>query len=567
MISSTSTRREDIDALRIGATYLLFVFHTAMVFNPAPFYHIRNDDLSFVMLIVCGFISLWHMPLFFLLAGWATHASLQRRGRVGYVRERISKLFIPLIAGIILFGPAIKFLELRSGLDLSHTGLRVAPALQESFRVVIPSGLGVAPPFNETFLEFLPTFFTRLERFSWSHLWFVAYLFTFSLVFVAFLPWLARQVARLTRARAWLVYVPIVPLALIQLTLRERWPGIQNLYNDWANVAYYTTYFLAGFVAGAQPRLERAARAESRRALIIGLAATTILLLAVLKVVTATWVVLAGSAVAGWCLNIAILGLGERLRRGLGNALPYLRESAFPVYILHQAAIVVPGYFLIQLPLGIPAKFLLVLSVALLSALVLYHFVVRSWEPIAFLFGAHVRHTPSRVALPAAAAMLALWVLAVPSARGSGVSGTPLGRWYAEGGAAQVEIHPCDDQLCGRVVWLRSPWDEFGCELRDRYNPDATLRGRAVLGLDILSGLAKSPSEDGVWRGGAIYDPSSGRTYSCQAELDGPDRLELRGYFGIPLLGRTTRWFRVGAEERMCRTTQTTANAAQENHP
>lgn len=570
MTPSTSTRREDIDALRIAATYLLFVFHTAMIFNPAPFYHIRNDELSFVMLIVCGFISLWHMPLFFLLAGWATHASLRRRGRSGYVRERIWKLFVPLIAGVILFGPAIKYLELRSGLDLSHTGLRVAPALQDSFRVVIPNGLGVAPPFHETFLEFLPTFFTRLDRFSWSHLWFVAYLFTFSLAFVPFLPWLARQTTRLATTRAWFVYLPIVPLALIQLTLRERWPGIQNLYNDWANVAYYTVYFLAGFIAGAEPRLERAARAESPRAFVIGLAATAILLLAVLKVFTATWVVLAGSAVAGWCLNIAILGLGERLRRACGGALPYLRDSAFPVYILHQAAIVVPGYFLIQLPLGIPAKFLLVLLVALLSALALYHFVVRSWEPVAFLFGAHVRRTLPNLAVPAVAAMLVVGVLGVlvaPSARGSAVSGTPLGRWYVEGGAAQVEIRTCDDELCGRVVWLRSPWDEFGCELRDRFNPDATLRDRAVLGLDILGGLSTSPGGDGVWRGGAIYDPASGRTYSCQAELDGPDQLELRGYFGIPLLGRTTRWFRVGAEEHMCRTTQTTASTAQETHP
>ena len=265
--------------------------------------------------------------------------------------------------------------------------------------------------------------------------------------------------------------------------------------------------------------------------------------------------------------NIAILNLGERLRRAWGSALPYLRDSAFPVYILHQAAIVVPGYFLIQLPLGIAAKFLLVLSVAVLSALAAYHFVVRRWEPVAFLFGAHVRRTPPRVAVATAAAMLVLWVLVVPSARGSAVSGTPLGRWYAEGGAAQVEIRTCDNQFCGRVVWLRSPWDEFGCELRDRYNPDATLRDRSVLGLDILSGLSGSRDEDGVWRGGAIYDPASGRTYSCQAELDGPDQLELRGYFGIPLLGRTTRWFRVGAEERMCRTAQTTANTAQEKHP
>ncbi len=567
MTPTTHARREDIDALRIAATYLLFVFHTAMIFNPAPFYHIRNDDLSFVMLIVCGFISLWHMPLFFLLAGWATHASLERRGQAGYVRERVSKLFVPLIAGIILFGPAIKYFELRSGLDLNHTGLRVAPALQESFRIVIPNGLAVAPPFHETFLEFLPTFFTRLDRFSWSHLWFVAYLFTFSLVFVPFLPWLAGRMGRLTTARAWFVYLPIVPLALIQLTLRERWPGIQNLYNDWANVTYYTVYFLAGFVAAAAPSLERVARAESRRALVIALATTAVLLLAVLKVFTATWVVLAGSAVAGWCLIIAILGLGEPLRRAWGSALPYLRDSAFPVYILHQAAIVVPGYFLIQLPLGIPAKFVLVLLVALLSALALYHFVVRPWEPVAFLFGAHVHRMRPSVFVPAAAAIVLFAVLGVPSARGSAVSGTPLGRWYAEGGAAQVEIRTCQDGLCGRVVWLRSPWDEFGCELRDRYNPDATRRDRAVLGLDILSGLTTAPDGDGIWRGGAIYDPGSGRTYSCQAELNGPDQLELRGYFGIPLLGRTTRWFRVGAEEHMCRTTQTTATTAQETHP
>jgi uncharacterized protein (DUF2147 family)/fucose 4-O-acetylase-like acetyltransferase len=565
-MNPTTARREDIDALRIGATYLLFVFHTAMIFNPAPFYHVRNDELSFVMLIFCGFVSLWHMPLFFLLAGWATHASLRRRGRAGYVRERVSKLFIPLIAGIILFGPPIKYLELRSGLDLSHTGLRVAPALQESFRVVIPNGLGAAPPFDETFLQFLPTFFTRLDRFTWSHLWFVAYLFTFSLVFVPFLPWLARRTTRLATTRAWVVYLPIVPLALIQLTLRERWPGIQNLYNDWANVAYYSVYFLAGFVAGAAPRLEQAAHAESRRALIIALTTTIVLLLAVLKVFTATWVVLGGSAVAGWCLNIAILGLGERLRRAWGDALPYLRDSAFPVYILHQAAIVVPGYFLIQLPLGIPAKFLLVLLVALLSALALYHFVVRPWEPVAFLFGAHIRTFSPRAAAAAAAAMFVLGILVVPSARGSAVSGTLLGRWYAEGGAAQVEIRRCDEELCGRVVWLRSPWDEFGCELRDRFNPDATLRDRPVLGLEILSGLSKPLEGDGVWRGGAIYDPASGRTYSCQAELDGPDQLELRGYFGIPLLGRTTRWFRVGAEEHMCRTTQNNAVTAEEIH-
>jgi glucan biosynthesis protein C len=419
MNAGTTGRREDIDALRVAATYLLFIFHGAMVFNPAPFYHIRNGDLSFVMLVVCGFIGLWHMPLFFLLAGWASHASLTVRSRGAYLCERVAKLFIPLVAGVILFGPVIKFFELRSGLDLNYAGLRVAPELQDSFRVVIPTGLAVAPPFHESFLEFVPTFFSHLGRFTWAHLWFIAYLFTFSLLYVPLLPWLARQAARLTSGAAWLVYVPIVPLALIQLTLRERWPGIQNLYNDWANVAYYTVYFLAGVVIAAQPRLEEGLRREARRALLIALLTTGVLLLAVLKVFTATWVVLAGSAVAGWCFNLVILGLGERVRRVCGRALPYLRDSAFPVYILHQAAIVVPGYFLLQLPLGVPVKFILVVLVAITVTLGMYQFVVRPFRPVAFLFGAKSSRVVSvRLATPAVAAALALLVLS-PSALGA----------------------------------------------------------------------------------------------------------------------------------------------------
>src|SRR5262245_54641229 len=157
------TRRPDIDWLRVVATYLLFVFHVGKVFDPAPFYHIRNADLSFTMLVVCGFVSLWHMPLFFLLAGWSAASSLDTRGSRGFVAERLRRLGIPLLAGCVLLAPAIKYVELRSGLDLNHTGLRVAPALQDGFKTVIPQGLPAAEPFDESFLTFLPTFFTHLD--------------------------------------------------------------------------------------------------------------------------------------------------------------------------------------------------------------------------------------------------------------------------------------------------------------------------------------------------------------------------------------------------------------------
>jgi uncharacterized protein (DUF2147 family) len=134
---------------------------------------------------------------------------------------------------------------------------------------------------------------------------------------------------------------------------------------------------------------------------------------------------------------------------------------------------------------------------------------------------------------------------------GRASAATPVGIWYAEGGAAKVAIEPCGEELCGRVVWLRSPLDEDGCDLQDRRNPDPTLRARKVEGLEILRGLTRRP--DGTWVNGRIYDPASGSTYTCQLALDGDDRVRLRGYVGIPLLGRTTTWTRVGTENRLCR--------------
>jgi uncharacterized protein (DUF2147 family) len=132
------------------------------------------------------------------------------------------------------------------------------------------------------------------------------------------------------------------------------------------------------------------------------------------------------------------------------------------------------------------------------------------------------------------------------------IAATPAGLWYAEGGAAQVEIHTCGDALCGRIVWLRSPWDETGCELRDHSNSNVSLRDRPLLGLEILQGLKQSDAAGQIWTDGAIYDPTSGKTYACSLRMEGDDRLHLRGYLGVPLLGRTTTWIRVGSEHRQC---------------
>jgi peptidoglycan/LPS O-acetylase OafA/YrhL len=358
-----------------------------MVFNPAPFFHVRNAESSTLFLIVCGFIGLWHMPILFLLAGWSATESLRNRGVRAFLGERGRKLAIPLVAGCVLLVPAIKYLELRSGQDLNHRGLFVSESVGASIRSVLPIDLPRAPAFDESFFEFLPTFFTQLDRFSWAHLWFVAYLLSFTIVLLPLLAVLARRRPAAARARAAWVYLPILPLAAIQLTLRERFPGPYNLYSDWANVSFFAVFLLSGAALSAWPALEVRLRDERHRILGLGIAATGVLLAAVLGALSAKAIVLAATAVAGWCFVAALVGFSRERVRSAGPRLSYLAESAFPIYVLHQPVIVLLGALVVTLPLGVSAKFALLLFSSVAATLALYHFGVRPHALPRFLLG------------------------------------------------------------------------------------------------------------------------------------------------------------------------------------
>ena len=99
-----------------------------------------------------------------------------------------------------------------------------------------------------------------------------------------------------------------------------------------------------------------------------------------------------------------------------------------------------------------------------------------------------------------------------------------IGRWLTEAGDAQVEIYEKDGKVNGKVVWLQQ-----GPDTKDSKNPDAKLRGRKLMGVDLLSGLTKKGDK---YEGGKVYDPHSGKSYKCAIWLDGND-LKVRGYLGI----------------------------------
>lgn len=93
-----------------------------------------------------------------------------------------------------------------------------------------------------------------------------------------------------------------------------------------------------------------------------------------------------------------------------------------------------------------------------------------------------------------------------------------------------------------RATILGSTGDSVNRPKTDVNNPDPMLRSRPLIGLELFEGFRYDG--DGEWSGGTIYDPNNGKTYSCKLKLIGPDRLKVRGFIGISLIGRSETWKR-----------------------
>jgi uncharacterized protein (DUF2147 family) len=115
------------------------------------------------------------------------------------------------------------------------------------------------------------------------------------------------------------------------------------------------------------------------------------------------------------------------------------------------------------------------------------------------------------------------------------------GVWLNDNKDAKVEIYKHGDKYFGKIVWTQNLYEADGKTLKkDSKNSNEQLRDRTILNMVILSGFTYS---DGEWSGGEIYDPKSGKTYKSKMKIKGGS-LEVRGYVGNPMFGKTTTWAR-----------------------
>jgi uncharacterized protein (DUF2147 family) len=117
-----------------------------------------------------------------------------------------------------------------------------------------------------------------------------------------------------------------------------------------------------------------------------------------------------------------------------------------------------------------------------------------------------------------------------------------IGKYVNASGEAHVDIYKKNEKYFGKIVWLKNPKNEQGAIKTDVRNPDDKLKSKPLLGLEILKDFVYDGDK---WTDGKIYDPKSGKTYSCNITRKTNGDLNIRGYIGISIIGRSEVWKKV----------------------
>jgi peptidoglycan/LPS O-acetylase OafA/YrhL len=372
METKSVQRRFDLDWLRIFAILTVFLYHCGRFFNSGG-WHIKNAETSAAADIFIRNLDLWNMPLIFLISGASIVFALKPGGIARFLRDRVLRLLVPLAFGILVLAPPQMYLD-----NLTHH------------------------QFQGSFFQYLPVYFAGNIAWSGVHLWYLEYLFLFTLVLFPLFLWLKRPsgeriLAGLSRftVRPGAIFLWVVPLALIVLLADPFGLRGEELPESILRLVVYPLVLVYGFLVFADEGIQQSILHQRRAALILSLTMTPALPLIILAITQWGWEPgLAGylliytlAMLLSWSYLLTILGFGMRYLTANHPRLAYVNEAVLPFYMLHQPVILLIGYFVIPLALPILLKYLIIFPLAFGITIGLYEFAVRRFNVMRFLFG------------------------------------------------------------------------------------------------------------------------------------------------------------------------------------
>jgi glucans biosynthesis protein C len=324
-----------LDWVRIIAFFLLILFHVGMYYVTWD-WHVKSPHASAALEPFMVLSSPWRLSLLFLVSGVASSCMLAKLRPLVFLRKRSWRLLVPLVFGMLVIVPPQSYCEVIEKLGYAGSYADFMGLYLRGYHGFCKDGCLILP--------------------TWNHLWFVAYLWVYTvalaLLMLALGPRFDRLADRLGRVLAgWkIVALPAAVLALVRILMEDRFPVTHALVDDWFNHAHYFTVFLLGALMARVPGLWPRVAALRWPALALACTGWAAIII---------WYALSHGAVAGvrwerlvdgmraeyalmaWSAIVAACGFAYRHLDRDGPARRYLTEAVFPVYILHQTLIVV----------------------------------------------------------------------------------------------------------------------------------------------------------------------------------------------------------------------------------
>ena len=368
-LSARARRSPEIELLRVVALVSVFAAHAAQPFNPWDMWHVQSPEPSKWLGELVLFFAPWVMPLFVLIGGASAWHSLGKRSVPEYLDERVTRLVIPLAAGLLFVVPPQVYFDRRQ-----H---------------------GV---FDGSFIEFYPRFFDGVYprgNFTWSHLWFLGILALLAFITLPLFQWLRGNTGR--RAMSWvatvcsrpgLILLLAIPMLAVRASLWAIFPHARPITTDWSNRTILLAMFVYGYMLAGEPSLMAAVDRQWKLALGVALAFSAGMFawawpgdfakrfpVPFTREYVLVW---STYSLGGWAWCVVLLGATRSVCRGSSRFIERVRALQNPFYILHQTLIVTLAFYLVPLFPGPIQGYLVLFPIAFTTTVALAGLSTRS---------------------------------------------------------------------------------------------------------------------------------------------------------------------------------------------